>query len=199
METFGRLAVIEEVIALRTAKHRFMRCRCACGTYRIVLLNNLRRGHTRSCGCLHREVVAARRLAHGHTRQGRRSAEYAAWRGIKTRCFNRNEPSWANYGGRGITMCAEWVNSFETFVRDVGARPSARYSIDRINNDGNYEPDNVRWATRSEQARNRRPVQVCKNGHPFDYIKPSGQRCCRQCKRELLRAWRKRQQMKSVA
>lgn len=86
-----------------------------------------------------------------------KSAEYKIWTDIKTRCFNKNRKDYGRYGGRGITMHAEWVRSFEAFYRDLGPRPSPEHSVDRYpNNDGNYEPGNVRWATRSEQARNKR-------------------------------------------
>lgn len=82
--------------------------------------------------------------------------EYAAWQAIKARCLNANHPAYQYYGARGITVCEQWINSFENFLAEVGPRPSALYSIDRVNNDGNYEPGNVGWRTRLEQQANRR-------------------------------------------
>lgn len=85
-----------------------------------------------------------------------RSLEYARWVGMIRRCYSANNPAYKYYGGRGIAVCARWLESFPNFVADMGPRPSAKHSIDRINNDGNYEPGNCRWATASEQARNKR-------------------------------------------
>lgn len=92
---------------------------------------------------------------HGDTRGGRISPEYRIWRGIKTRCLNPSDHSYPGYGGRGITICDRWRDSFEDFLADVGRRPSPKHSIDRINNDGSYEPGNVRWATPTEQQLNK--------------------------------------------
>lgn len=90
------------------------------------------------------------------TLKQRHAAEYMAWCGARYRCTQEKGASWHNYGGRGIRMCERWMNSFENFLDDVGPKPTPRHSLDRINNDGNYEPGNVRWATRSEQALNTR-------------------------------------------
>lgn len=92
---------------------------------------------------------------HGESRPA--SVEYRTWRHMLERCLNPDHPNYRYYGGRGITVCQRWQKSFETFVADVGRRPTNNLSLDRINNDGNYEPGNVRWATRAEQTRNRRP------------------------------------------
>jgi hypothetical protein len=102
----------------------------------------------------------AANLKHGNARVGKLSTTYRVWAGAKARCFIPTGKSFKNYGGRGITMCEEWRNSFDAFLRDMGERPKG-LSLDRINNDGNYEPGNCRWATRYEQTHNRRP-QVAK-------------------------------------
>lgn len=89
--------------------------------------------------------------------QGRRTPEYRAWDSLRDRCLNRRSPRYADYGGRGIAVCTRWRDSYENFLADVGRRPSAQHTLDRFpNNDGNYEPGNVRWATKKEQASNRR-------------------------------------------
>ena len=83
--------------------------------------------------------------------------EYHSWKGMINRCTNKNHHKYSSYGARGITVCDRWLNSLDNFIKDMGDRPSLDYSLDRINNDGNYEPSNCRWATRSQQMRNRRP------------------------------------------
>ncbi len=98
----------------------------------------------------------------------KQSPEHVAWQHIKQRCRNPNCKAWNDYGARGITICEEWANSFETFLHDVGQRPSPKHTIERINNDGHYEPGNVRWATRAEQSRNRRNNHsIMFNGQTF--------------------------------
>lgn len=122
---------------------------CECGATRNLGAHVLKYGGSLSCGCLHRDAITT----HGATG----TTEFKIWDGIKTRCFCESAPGYKDYGGRGITMCERWRVSFENFLSDVGNRPSLNHSIDRYpNNDGNYEPGNVRWATRQEQQRNRR-------------------------------------------
>lgn len=134
-----------------SAKERTnLACRCACGTERIVWIRSLADGTSLSCGCLSKEVTGVRSRTHG--RSG--TKEYAIWRGIKDRCLNPSNHAYRYYGGRGITVCDRWRNSFENFLADVGLKPPGM-SLDRWpNNDGNYEPGNVRWATRKQQANN---------------------------------------------
>lgn len=143
-QVFGRLTVIECVGARRHG--RFWKCLCECGNYKEYTTGALRSGHVQSCGC------TTRSRTHGMFG----TPEYAAWAGIKGRCLNQNDPAYKNYGGRGIAMCERWADSFENFYADMGPRPSNKHSIDRINNDGNYEPSNCRWATKKEQSRNTR-------------------------------------------
>lgn len=124
-----------------------VRVLCDCGVERSEQLSWLRQG-SRSCGC------SAGRLLHGMARVKRREPIYSAWRHMWTRCTNPRYPRFDRYGGRGITICDRW-RSFELFAQDMGPRPSPRHSLDRIDNDGNYEPGNCRWATSTEQMRNR--------------------------------------------
>lgn len=149
---FGRLTVQWPVGHGSKGKIIHWLCLCVCGRLRIVGGTNLKKAV--SCGCFTSKVT------HGHTKGKvgtiRKSPEYTAWDGIIQRCTNRRNKSWKDYGGRGIKICAQWRKSFTTFVRDVGSKPHPDLMLDRINNDGNYEPGNVRWTTRLEQNRNKR-------------------------------------------
>lgn len=127
-------------------------CKCECGNEVIVRKNAVTGGNTRSCGCLASELTAKRNRTHGQSG----TPEYETWCRMVKRCSNPNAVNWKYYGGRGIRICPEWRNSFETFLAHVGPRPSSKHSIDRIDNNGHYEPDNVRWTTADVQAKNRR-------------------------------------------
>lgn len=129
---------------------------CSCGEIRQVCGRDLRSGHTKSCGCYGLETRTKALTKHGWATAANRRPEYRSWKHAKERCHNPRTKAWARYGGRGIAMCEEWRNSFEAFIAHVGPKPSPKHSIDRINNDGNYEPGNVRWATPKEQVANQR-------------------------------------------
>ena len=149
-DVFGKLCIIEELGSRR--EKRIFLCLCECGTICTTMLYKMRSGATKSCGHLKRSGT---HVTHGLTRR-RIPPEYKIWTGIKSRCFNANTPAYIRYGGRGITMAREWQYNYEIFFTYVGSRPSPIHSIDRFpNGNGNYEPGNVRWATTTEQARNR--------------------------------------------
>lgn len=132
-------------------------CRCECNSVVIVCNHELKRKGIRSCGCLRSETVRDRQLTHGASRrEGKNNAEYVAWRSMLTRVTNSQAINFDDYGGRGITVCDRWLNSFESFLEDMGPKPSKAHSLDRINNNGNYEPGNCRWATQVEQNNNTR-------------------------------------------
>ena len=147
---FGRLTVQRR--APRTDRRPRWVCRCSCGGEAIVLSQSLRSGETVSCGCYKRE----RATKHGG--QALRMPEYRIWRGMRARCGRSPSNSKRHlYADRGIRVCERW-ESFENFLADMGRRPSVKHSIDRINGNGHYEPSNCRWATPTQQSRNRRTV-----------------------------------------
>lgn len=157
---FGRL-----VAKKRQTGSRWL-CRCDCGNEVSVFTGKLNSGHTQSCGCLHIDRAIAANTIHGQgsSKTGRISPTYKSWQQMKRRCYNPNHDAYSYYGGRGITVCERWRNSFEAFLEDMGDRPDGM-TIDRIDTDGNYEPDNCRWATHSEQMRNRRNNAIQETPH----------------------------------
>jgi len=145
-QRFGRLTV--SCIADRDKwKNIRWSCICDCGHKTIVLGGALRQGRINNCGCS--------KIRHGHSKQGNMTQIYIAWMAMKQRCVNLNNPEYKNYGARNITICFRW-KVFENFLADMGEPPTENHSLDRINNDGNYCPENCRWATKTEQARNMR-------------------------------------------
>lgn len=167
-QQFGRLRFIEDAPPVSRAPHRgnwrMLRLRCSCGGEIVTRLNTIRSGRVNSCGCLVGETNIANApkiTKHGEAR-GSRTPEYHTWHGMIQRCTNPNFRHWKYYGGRGIVVCEQWRNDYSAFLLAVGRRPTPQHSIDRINNDGNYEPGNVRWATKSQQAFNRRNPNDCR-------------------------------------
>lgn len=154
-QIFGRLIVIGR--AKPRGTNPYWECRCDCGVTIESLQHRLKTGRTKSCGCLKAELLSAYSYRHGDARRGNASPEYGAWAEMIQRCTNPKQKRYADYGGRGIHVCERWLNGFENFLADMGRRPTSEHSIDRYpNNDGNYEKTNCRWATRLEQAANKR-------------------------------------------
>jgi hypothetical protein len=151
---FGLLEVVRRAPRDTRYGNAIWLCRCCCGREVPVRGDHLLQGRRRACGFANC-CPSLRKVAH---------AEHTVWLGMRTRCYGKTYRSYENYGGRGITICDRWRGSFENFLSDMGPRPSLKHSIDRINNDGNYEPGNCRWATKKEQMRNTRNTIFVESG-----------------------------------
>lgn len=146
-QRYGKLVAIRPLVLGRNSRWQF---RCDCGNVVSIFARSVRHNKTRSCGCYFREATSKRMFKHGR----RGTPEYKAWNSMLQRCENSKNPRYERYGGRGIRVCEQW-HDFETFYADMGPRPFPNHSIDRINNDKGYEPDNCRWTTPEQQRRNK--------------------------------------------
>lgn len=150
---FGRLTALSEVQASVNGKIKWV-CVCECGKRKEIFKTNIISGKSKSCGCLQKECVSMankKRKVHGALNTG----AYKSWKAMNQRCCNPNNESYDNYGGRGIRVCERWLNSFENFYADMGDRPKGK-SLDRIDNDRKYCPENCKWSSAKEQSNNRR-------------------------------------------
>lgn len=160
-EKFGRLTALAFVGHYGPRRRLMWRCRCDCGELILATGTAMTTGHTKSCGCwlADQAKLNLSRKTHGHWSGMRATPEYSAWQSMKQRCSNPNDIEYRNYGGRGIAVCERWLGSFENFLADMGNRPSPQHSMDRVDVDGNYTPENCRWADTKTQAFNRRNNQ----------------------------------------
>jgi hypothetical protein len=143
--------------------YKMVEAKCDCGKIITSRLANIKNGNTKSCGCYRKYYMSEIKVIHKDCRRGKETSEHRTLDGMKQRCYNINNHKYPLYGQRGIIICDQWLEKngqgYINFLNDMGRKPSSEYSIDRINVDGNYEPSNCRWATKSEQVKNRRPFK----------------------------------------
>jgi hypothetical protein len=152
-KVFGKLTVVSFIVRKDTGRGAW-KVKCECGRDKYVYSSELVKGKVKSCGCYRKQKRTELNTKHGHAKL--QSSEYRIWKHIKERCTNPKCKEYKYYGGRNITIDDTWIDSFETFYKDKGRKPGPGYSIDRIDTNGNYTPENTRWATSKEQNRNKR-------------------------------------------
>jgi hypothetical protein len=146
--------------------HKIWVCRCDCGNISEYIGTRVKNNRVSNCKKCASKITGEKNTKHGM----KHSDEYKTWSGMKMRCINKNAPDYERYGGRGITMCDEWLNSFMSFFLHIGPKPSKKHSIDRIDNNKGYEPGNVRWATKLDQVKNRRDSIYVSDGNKTYHI-----------------------------
>lgn len=166
LPTYGKWFVLGEV----GGKRRRLLCKCSCGTEKVVDLGNLVTGKSKSCGSMVRGCKVSPTTTHGMTK----STEYRSWSHCKTRCYNEDFLDYRYYGAKGIKVCDRWLESFENFLEDMGKKPSPKHTLDRIDVNGDYEPSNCRWATKTEQAFNQNISSDNTSGRVGVYINEYG-------------------------
>lgn len=158
-DKYGRLTLVS--FLSKEGRCETWVAKCDCGTIKTVKKAKLISNRTTSCGCRKREV--------GRTHGMSNSCEFKCWTNMKKRCLNKNSKAYKHYGGRGITICKTWRDSFEAFYRDMGHKPKG-YTLERVDNNGNYEPGNCKWANRKQQAKNRRVARLLTHNNRTENI-----------------------------
>lgn len=153
-ESIGECDLIGETKQI--GAERFADFICKCGNIFNARIQHVRHRKIVSCGCYGRLMTSISKTTHGFTVGRKIRSEHSTWTSIKSRCRNKKDKNYIRYGARGIDMCERWFNSFENFITDMGEKPTNNHSIDRIDNDGNYDPNNCKWSTKKEQCRNTR-------------------------------------------
>lgn len=157
-KTFGMLTIVSSA-GTKDGK-LLVNIKCQCGRNSIVRISNLKSGLATSCGCVPFQAQRTRQTKIIHGLFG--TTEYNSWNAMRNRCLNVKAVNYKNYGGRGITICPQWLDDPEQFLKDMGYKPTNKHTLERIKNDGNYEPTNCKWATRKEQRLNQRPRTYAK-------------------------------------
>jgi len=154
---FGRLSVIKTA-GTDKRNERIWVCICDCGNEVVVTSYRLKKGRTKSCGCFLADAAREKFTKHGLTAGGNYPPEFHSWSNMRRRCYDSKNSDYSNYGGRGIIVCDRWLNNFALFLKDMGEKPSKKHSLERIDVNGNYEPNNCKWETPVNQRRNQRDM-----------------------------------------